>query len=159
MPNVILPPCTTGDNAEPTHSIQDDVHRVFSLIQDERILTAHSLYTTVERRLDEYKRKQQKQAEKEKTSPTKRLYQHLLIHPHRTKATTEEQQHYTNTTAAEEEEYRTAMDLVEARREELNNMIVRCCCRCCCCRHFLLSTFCVVSYHCAVTLVCSNVLK
>jgi hypothetical protein len=126
---VILPPCTTGDTAEPTHSILDDVHRVFSLIQDERILTAHSLYTTVQNRINDYKQTLQKEAEKTKTttSPTKRLKQ--WMHSHRTKATTStttEEQHDTNTTEREEEEYRAAMDLVEAKREELNNMIVRC---------------------------------
>jgi hypothetical protein len=51
-PAKIKPPSTNAKAALPTESIYDDAQRVFSLIEDERHMSALSLYTSVMERLN-----------------------------------------------------------------------------------------------------------
>lgn len=51
-PIVIKPPSTGAAAASPTDSLLEDVKRVFLLIEDERHLSALSLYHSVRERLD-----------------------------------------------------------------------------------------------------------
>lgn len=51
-PPRIKPPCTDAKAALPTESIYDDVQRVFDLIEDERHMSAYSLYTSALERLN-----------------------------------------------------------------------------------------------------------
>jgi hypothetical protein len=53
-PYHIQPPCTMGDKGLPSSSITNDLQRVLNFIQDERHLTAHSLYTTILQRIQQY---------------------------------------------------------------------------------------------------------
>jgi hypothetical protein len=50
-PTRIKPPSTNAKAALPTESIYDDAQRVFSLIEDERHMSALSLYSSVMERL------------------------------------------------------------------------------------------------------------
>ena len=49
----IRPPSTTNDNGNPTDSLTNDIHRVFTLIDDERHLTALRLLDHLRTRLDD----------------------------------------------------------------------------------------------------------
>jgi hypothetical protein len=51
-PTIIKPPSTNAKDALPTESIYDDAQRIFSLIEDERHMSALSLYTSVMERLN-----------------------------------------------------------------------------------------------------------
>ena len=53
-PYHIQKPCTMGDNGQPSSSITNDVQRVLQLIDDERHLTAHALYTSILHRIQLY---------------------------------------------------------------------------------------------------------
>lgn len=62
-PFQILSPCTIGDNGAPSDSLRKDADRVFLLIEDERHLTAETLLTSVQQRMQawETRRLQQEQ--------------------------------------------------------------------------------------------------
>jgi hypothetical protein len=55
-PYTIHPPCTMGDTGVPSPSIVNDLQRVYNFIQDERHLTAHALYCTIQQRIRDYDR-------------------------------------------------------------------------------------------------------
>ena len=53
-PYKIKKPCTMGDQGIPSLSMMTDLQRVLNLIDDERHLTAHSLYTSILHRMQLY---------------------------------------------------------------------------------------------------------
>ena len=53
-PYHIQKPCTMGDLGTPSRSMTTDLQRVLDLIQDERHLTAHALFTTIQERIQQY---------------------------------------------------------------------------------------------------------
>lgn len=55
----IRPPSTTNDNGLPTDSISNDIKRLFSLIDDERHITAFKLLTSIRNRIVEFETKYQ----------------------------------------------------------------------------------------------------
>ena len=106
---VIRPPTTTGDNAQPSASLLRDVRRVLALMQDERIMAAHQLLTSVRSRLEEWKR-----SSSSPSSPSRRF---KLVS--RRSSTTNDNAH------ADEHEYRAANDILESKQEELDKLNVR----------------------------------
>ena len=53
-PYHIQKPCTMGDLGTPSRSMTTDLQRVLDLIQDERHLTAHALFTSIRERIQQY---------------------------------------------------------------------------------------------------------
>jgi hypothetical protein len=55
----IRPPSTTDDKGLPSDSIGNDIQRLFSLIDDERHITAYNLLTSIRNRIIEFETKYQ----------------------------------------------------------------------------------------------------
>jgi hypothetical protein len=53
-PYSIHPPCTMGDNGTPSSSLLKDIQRVLHMIDDERHLTAHTLFCTIQTRIEQF---------------------------------------------------------------------------------------------------------
>jgi hypothetical protein len=70
----IRPPCTLHDaTGEPSNDLYADVKRVFDFIDDERHLTAHRLWCSVQQRLQEAEHRYQQQQQKQQLSASSSL--------------------------------------------------------------------------------------
>jgi hypothetical protein len=60
-PYTIRPPCTMGDMGTPSSSLLKDIQRVLHMIDDERHLTAHTLYGTIQARIQQFDKENNQQ--------------------------------------------------------------------------------------------------
>lgn len=76
-------PTTLADDGRASPSILNDVHRIFALVEDERWMTAFSLYKDVKLRLDEWGKRKPSPRKQQETlsSPTSKLIMKLTFSP------------------------------------------------------------------------------
>lgn len=91
----IRPPCTLHDaKGEPTDDLYEDVKRVFDFIDDERHLTAHRLWNSVQKRIQERQQEMTQQQQQQQSVSSKRKAGGIFSHSQHRRTTKDKAVHF-----------------------------------------------------------------